>query len=109
MERLTKRITATTITYIGKAHQYEDGDIPSEVEPAGVRELMVALAAYEDTNLTPEEIVAPFTEDTLLKMTARYLGVEVELLRALAKRPKSAKMPEWKRRLLQSFMRGANE
>ena len=28
------------------------------------------LAAYEDTGLTPEEIKAPFTEDTMINLAA---------------------------------------
>ena len=34
------------------------------------------LAAYEDTGLTPEEIKAPFTEDTMINLEAQALGVE---------------------------------
>ena len=34
------------------------------------------LAAYEDIGLTPEEIKAPFTEDTMINLAAQALGVE---------------------------------
>ena len=53
MERLTKR-TNGVVVYIGAKNLYSTGQIPCEVEPAGVREMMVRLAAYEDTGLTPE-------------------------------------------------------
>ena len=42
------------------------------------------LAAYEDTGLTPEEIKAPFTEDTMINLAAQALGVEPSRLRELA-------------------------
>ena len=55
MERLTKRINGVEV-YVGAKNSYSTGQIPCEVEPAGVREMMDRLAAYEDTGLTPEEI-----------------------------------------------------
>lgn len=42
------------------------------------------LAAYEDIGLTPEEIKAPFTEDTMINLAAPALGVEADRLRELA-------------------------
>ena len=42
------------------------------------------LAAYEDIGLTPEEIKAPFTEDTMINLAAQALGVEPSRLRELA-------------------------
>ena len=42
------------------------------------------LAAYEDTGLTPEEIKAPFTEDTMINLAAQAMGVEADRLRELA-------------------------
>lgn len=42
------------------------------------------LAAYEDTGLTPEEIKAPLTEDTIINLAAQALGVEPSRLRELA-------------------------
>lgn len=46
------------------------------------------LAAYEDIGLTPEEIKAPFTEDTMIKLAAQALGVEADRLRELAEADK---------------------
>ena len=46
-ERLTKRINGVVV-YVGTNNPYMTGQIPCEVEPAGVREMMVRLAAYED-------------------------------------------------------------
>ena len=42
------------------------------------------LKAYEDTGLTPEEIKAPFMEDTMINLAAQALGVEPSRLRELA-------------------------
>lgn len=53
MERLTRRINGVVV-YVGAKNTYSTGQIPCEVEPAGVREMMNRLAAYEDTGLTPE-------------------------------------------------------
>lgn len=55
MERLTKRMNGVVV-YVGAKNPYSTGQIPCEVEPAGVREMMDRLAAYEDTGLTPGEI-----------------------------------------------------
>lgn len=55
MERLTKRINGVVV-YVGAKNPYSTGQIPCEVEPAGVREMMERLAAYEDKELTPEEV-----------------------------------------------------
>ena len=46
------------------------------------------LAAYEDTGLTPEEIKAPFTEDTMINLAAQALGVEPSRLREIAEADK---------------------
>lgn len=54
MERLTRRINGVVV-YVGSKNPYSTGQIPCEVEPAGVREMMDRLDAYEDTGLTPEE------------------------------------------------------
>ena len=53
MERLTRRINGVVV-YVGAKNPYSTGQIPCEVEPAGVREMMDRLAAYVDTRLTPE-------------------------------------------------------
>lgn len=50
------------------------------------------LAAYEDTGLTPEEIKAPFTEDTMINLEAQALGVEPSRLRELAEADKDGRV-----------------
>lgn len=57
MERLTKLINGV-IVYVGTDNPYPTGQIPCEVPPQGVREIMGHLAAYENTELTPEEVSA---------------------------------------------------
>ena len=49
------------------------------------------LAAYEDIGLTPEEIKAPFTEDTMINLAAQALGVEPSRLRELAEADKDGR------------------
>lgn len=55
MERMTRRINGVVV-YVGAKNPYSTGQIPCEVEPAGVREMMDRLDAYEDTGLEPEKI-----------------------------------------------------
>ena len=50
------------------------------------------LAAYEDTGLTPEEIKAPLTEDTMINLAAQALGVEADRLRELAEAEKDRRL-----------------
>lgn len=50
------------------------------------------LAAYEDIGLTPEEIKAPFTEDTMINLAAQALGVEPSRLRELAAADKDGRV-----------------
>lgn len=50
------------------------------------------LAAYEDTGLTPEEINAPFTEDTMINLAAQALGVEPSRLREIAEANKDGRV-----------------
>ena len=50
------------------------------------------LAAYEDTGLTPEEIKAPFTEDTMINLAAQALSVEPIRLRELAEADKDGRV-----------------
>ena len=50
------------------------------------------LAAYEDSGLTPEEIKAPFTEDTMINLAAQALGVEPSRLRELAEADKDGRV-----------------
>lgn len=57
-----------------------------------VRDLYGRLKAYEDTGLTPEEIKAPFTEDTMINLAAQALGVETSRLRGLAEADKDGRV-----------------
>ena len=50
------------------------------------------LAAYEDTGLTPEEIKAPFTEDTMINLAAQAMGVEPSRIRELAEADKDGRV-----------------
>ena len=50
------------------------------------------LAAYEDTGLMPEEIKAPFTENTMINLSAQALGVEPSRLRELAEADKDGRV-----------------
>ena len=50
------------------------------------------LKDYEDTGLTPEEIKAPFTEDTMINLAAQALGVEADRLRELAEADKDGRL-----------------
>lgn len=57
-----------------------------------VPKLYARLAAYEDTGLTPEEIKAPFTEDTLINLAVQALGVEHSRLRELVEDDKDGRV-----------------
>ena len=50
------------------------------------------LAAYEDIGMTPEEIKAPFTEDTMINLAAQALGVEPSRLREIAEADKDGRL-----------------
>ena len=50
------------------------------------------LAAYEDTGLTPEEIKAQFTENTMINLAAQALGVEPRRLREIAEAEKDRRL-----------------
>ena len=50
------------------------------------------LAAYEDIGLTPEEIKAPFTEDTMINLAAQAMGMEADSLRELADADKDGRV-----------------
>ena len=61
MDRLTERVQRATrdvVVYIGSQRDHEDADISAEVTPGGVREILHRLAAYEDTGLEPEQVIA---------------------------------------------------
>lgn len=68
----------------------------SVIDVAAVREhtmkIYWRLKAYEDTGLTPEEIKAPFTEDTMINLEAQALGVEPSRLRELAEADKDGRV-----------------
>ena len=57
-----------------------------------VPKLYARLAAYEDTGLTPEEIKAQFTEDTMINLAAQAMGVEPSRLRELAEADKDGRV-----------------
>ena len=57
-----------------------------------VPKLYARLAAYEDIGMTPEEIKAPFTEDTMINLAAQALGVEPSRLRELAEADKDGRV-----------------
>ena len=56
------------------------------------RDLYGRLKAYEDTGLTPEEIKAPLTEDTMINLAAQALGMEPSRLRELAEADKDGRV-----------------
>lgn len=52
MERLTRR-TDGVVVYVGAHNEEAGGQIPCEVGPQGVREILARLAEYEDAGLSP--------------------------------------------------------
>ena len=56
------------------------------------RDLYGRLKDYEDTGLTPEEIKAPLTEDTMINLAAQALGMEPSRLRELAEADKDGRV-----------------
>lgn len=86
MERLTEK------HYLAEDHYMkcsEDCNVDMDcVDCPAFDKLIERLAAYEDTGLTPEEIKAPFTEDTMINLAAQALGVEPSRLRELAEADK---------------------
>lgn len=54
--------------------------------------LLGRLVEYEGTGLTPEEIKAPFTEDTMINLAAQALGVDPSRLRELAEADKDGRV-----------------
>lgn len=75
MERLTKRINGVVV-YVGAKNPYSTGQIPCEVEPAGVREMMERLAAYEDKELEPEEVLPKDKADEIALKLMRLADLE---------------------------------
>ena len=89
MERLTKRINGVVV-YVGAKNPYSTGQIPCEVEPAGVREMMGRLAAYEDTRLTPEEIDMDHEAAEQLRQLCQ--GCDLDRLEELAEADKAGRL-----------------
>ena len=75
MERLTRRINGVVV-YVGTKNTYSTGQIPCEVETAGVREMMDCLAAYEDTGLTPEKVLPKDKADEIALKLMRLADLE---------------------------------
>ena len=70
MARLTKRHNGVD-TYIGPGCKYPDtGEIQIEMEISGVRTVLQRLAEYEETGLTPKEVVALQASNVALKKEA---------------------------------------
>ena len=90
MERLTEK------HYLAEDHYMkcsEDCNVDMDcVDCPAFDKLIEHLAAYEDTGLTPEEIKAPFTEDTMINLAAKALGVEHSRLRELAEADKDGRV-----------------
>lgn len=93
MERLTKRIN-DVVTYIGTENEYDTGMIAAETASsvAAVREILLRLAAYEDTGLEPEEIKDSCTPTTVTIMAGQALGVHPCRLRELAEADKDGRI-----------------
>ena len=101
-ERLTKRINGVVV-YVGTNNPYTTGQIPCEVEPAGVREMMDRIAAYEDTGLEPEEVLPKDKADEIALKLMRLADLEslcgYTRLRELAEADKNGRVvviPRWK-------------
>lgn len=85
MERLTRRIEGVVV-YVGTKNPYSTGQIPCEVDSAGVREMMYRLAAYEDTWLEPESVEAiklSMMGKAISEIT-EFEGLPIDRLRELA-------------------------
>ena len=89
MERLTEK------HYLAEDHYMkcsEDCNVDMDcVDCPAFDKLIERLAAYEDTGLTPEEIKALFTEDTMINLAAQALGVEPSRLREIAEADKDGR------------------
>lgn len=90
MERLTKRI-AGVVVYVGTRNPYSTGQIPCEVDSAGVREMMYRLAAYEDSGRAPEEVSALIKDwSDLCTIIGEFGGID--RLRVLADADKGGRL-----------------
>ena len=90
MERLTEKY------YLAEEHYMkcsEDCNVDMDcVDCHAFYKLIERLAAYEDIGLTPEEIKAPLTEDTMINLASKALGVEPSRLRELAEADKDGRV-----------------
>lgn len=91
MERLTRRINGVVV-YVGAKNPYSTGQIPCEVEPAGVREMMDRLAAYEDTGLAPQEVISMHGEWRAMMSVLNSIGGGYTRLRELAEADKDGRL-----------------
>lgn len=87
MERLTnkKEADAQRKAYRKRLEQGYPRNIPEE--------RFLRLAAYEDTDLEPEDIEKAFSEETILKLAAQCLQTTPDRLRELVRLDKSAQGP----------------
>lgn len=93
MERLTRRIDGVVV-YVGTKNPCSTGQIPCEVDSAGVREMMYRLAAYEDTGLTPESVEAlklSMMGKAISEIT-EFNGLPIDRLRELAEADKDGRV-----------------
>ena len=83
MERLTKRIN-DVVTYIGTENEYDTGMIAAETASsvAAVREILLRLAAHEDTGLGPEGCAQAAGANQLMEAFSLPMERIVELLKA---------------------------
>ena len=58
----------------------------------GWQRALKRLAAYEDTGLEPEEIMAAVTQKAVIKLASQALGVQPERLRELVKAEKDGRL-----------------
>lgn len=90
MERLTEK------HYLAEDHYMkcsEDCNVDMDcVDCQAFDKLIERLAAYEDIGMTPEEIKAPFTEDTMINLEAQAMGVEPSRLREIAEADKDGRV-----------------
>ncbi|WP_440554235.1 hypothetical protein [Vescimonas sp.] len=93
MERLTKRIDGVVV-YVGTRNPYSTGQIPCEVDSAGVREMMYRLAAYEDTELEPESVEALKLSmmGKAISEIAEFNGLPIDRLRELVEADKDGRV-----------------
>lgn len=90
MERLTRRINGVVV-YVGAKNPYSTGQIPCEVEPAGVREMMDRLARYEDARLSPAEVHSMYGEWNAMISVLNSIG-SYDRLRELAEADKDGRL-----------------